>query len=264
MSKSANSTIQENQIQQNNTAHPSSIASVTYGTIQAPKLFAGMSSVTMLKKAKLIMAASLAIVVTVGMCACAQTTNGQNRMPLPQRPGRQGQMNQRQNVNPNQARRPGARLMSVQAMLLPPMKARIMQMAKRIALTDGQQTQLTDLSSRFYARMTPVLKTRAQGIQQVRRVMISRNITASALSAAASKVEKADRILLDAEISFWTDFHNVLTPGQQAQFDQSNSSMGGGQQPATRRGRRMRSGNGARRGLGNAGAAGNPNPAFGR
>lgn len=110
------------------------------------------------------------------------------------------------------------RLASVQGILLPPRPAAINEMAKRLQLTQDQEKQISDLTRRFYKRMKPVLRSRAKAMQSVRKLLASPKLSESTLSAIVAKVEKDDKLLVNAEISYWGSLKKVLTPQQQSAF----------------------------------------------
>lgn len=183
----------------------------------------------MFRRVKIIIAVSLTLMFAVGLTANAQIANNQLRNQNKQRMNQQARTNQQQTAGPNGMRRPGVRLMSVEGLLLPPMRPRIVQIAKRIGLDNKQQAGLIALSNKFYKEMKPVLIERAQSMREVRRIMMSKNADDS-LSTAAEKVRNADEKILEAEISFWTDFKSILTPQQQADMNKMNQSMEANQQ----------------------------------
>ena len=180
----------------------------------------------MFKYAKIIVLVSVTFAFASGMSVNAQMMKEKPQVKQKQR------LNQQTKANrpPMAARRMGAGLMSIEGLLLPPARERIALISKRIGLDAKQQARLIALSNRFYKSMKTVLVDRAKSMQEIRRIMISQKLSGSSLKSAAEKVHKADKKILDAEIKFWVDFNDILTPQQQMKFNRMRQPIGGNQQ----------------------------------
>ncbi|MHB1456222.1 MAG: hypothetical protein ACYC0V_04840 [Armatimonadota bacterium] len=189
----------------------------------------------MFKYIRMIILVLLTLVYAAGITVNAQMADNKIRSQKKQRLVQQSKMNQKKKaIAINQMRRSGARLMSVEGILLPPAKARIMQISRRISLDAKQQARLIALSNKFYATMKPVLVERAKTMQVIRRNMISRKFNGGSLKSSAAKVRRLDAKILDAEINYWTDFNKTLTPQQQAKFNNMTRPMAGKQKQKIR------------------------------
>lgn len=185
-----------------------------------------------MRKKSIIIGMVMVMIAVLCMAVFAKPQKANQQVPKPnstsiqKKAGPQNKANMRRRVGPR------TRMMSVQGMLLPPARPAIDQLSQRLGLNADQKNQILDLSKRFYTRMKPVIQKRAKAMQEVRKLMVSPNLTESSLSAAVSKVEKADKTLVNAEIGYWASFKQILTPDQQKtwaamtkQVPQNNARM---------------------------------------
>ncbi|MHB0999970.1 MAG: Spy/CpxP family protein refolding chaperone [Armatimonadota bacterium] len=173
-----------------------------------------------LNKLKTIIAVSVALALTTCIAVSAQTQAKQNKRPLKQY-NVQGQQRNSQ-INPQQRRMANRAKMikhrrgfaTVQGILLPPGKARIMRISRVLGLTDNQKNQIKDLYTNFRNEVKPEIKDRREALKSIIQARRTNKLNEADIRIAADKVSQADDAILSAEIRFWKSFKQILSPEQ--------------------------------------------------
>ncbi|HUV05589.1 MAG TPA: hypothetical protein VMX94_10835 [Armatimonadota bacterium] len=152
----------------------------------------------MLTRTKKALAASLAVIVLIGLAAYAQTA-------------------QQPRVNRQAGARQGMAGLGMhpQRFLLPPNKTQMARLAELLGLTEEQKQKIGELDVQFRSTVKPILEQRSAAVKELFQALQAPSPNKGALESAANKVEQADRAILSAEFDFWIGFKQVLTAQQQ-------------------------------------------------
>lgn len=173
----------------------------------------------MLKRIRSVIAVVSACIFVTGIAAYAQT-----QAPRP-KAGNQARVQQKaRQASPRQAdaqrlrERIGARMGSLNAMLMPPSPEWVQKLAVRLGLTDQQKQQIRQLYVTFQNAVKPIRQQKIEATRAFMTAFRNPNVTKAELERLSEPILRADRAILDAEFDFWLSFRSVLNAQQQAQL----------------------------------------------
>jgi Spy/CpxP family protein refolding chaperone len=176
----------------------------------------------MSRKSTITMLAALALILVLGIAACAQLHPTGPRIhrnnAVAQNPQTQAQGGAADLAAAWAGARdhPGA-FASLERILLPPTRRELQQMAMVLNPTDEQKAQIKAL----YKALIDVVKANAPQKQESIKAIVAGLSQASPnksdLEASAAKVAQSDQAIVSAELDFWIGLKGILNPQQQAQ-----------------------------------------------
>ena len=176
----------------------------------------------MLKKSTLTIVVAVALILVLGIAACAQLHPTAPRVPR-NKAVRPNAQQQTQGAMADLAEAwAGARehlgaFASLERILMPPNRRELQQMAMVLNPTDEQKAQIKAL----YKALIDVVKANAPQKQESIKAIVAGLSQASPvksdLEASAAKVAQSDQAIVSAELDFWIGLKCVLNPQQQAQ-----------------------------------------------
>ena len=174
-------------------------------------------------RSKRVLAASLALILVIGLAAYAQTARPR---PKPVAPGEDASkqdisvMGNLPVLDIGDRREHFYRFVHLQRFLLPPNRREMARLAVLLGLTEEQKQRIRELYQQFRDTVKPILEQRGAATKELFGVLQGPSPNKVALESAANKVEQADRAILSAEFDFWLAFREALNAQQQQAFTQ--------------------------------------------
>lgn len=176
----------------------------------------------MLKKSTLTIVVAVALVLVLGIAACAQLHPTGPRVHRNKAVGPNAQQQAQGGTADLAAAWAGARdhvgaFASLERILVPPSRRELQQMAMVLNPTDEQKAQIKAL----YKALIDVVKANAPQKQESIKAIVAGLSQASPvksdLETSAAKVAQSDQAIVNAELDFWIGLKGILNPQQQAQ-----------------------------------------------
>jgi Spy/CpxP family protein refolding chaperone len=176
----------------------------------------------MFRKSTITMLVALALILVLGIAACAQLHPTAPRVPKNKAVGPNAQQQTQGGLADLAAGWAGARdhpgaFASLERILLPPSRRELQQMAMVLNPTDEQKAQIRAL----YKALVDVVKANAPQKQESIKAIVAGLSQASPgksdLEASAAKVAQSDQAIINAELDFWIGLKGILNPQQQSQ-----------------------------------------------
>lgn len=176
----------------------------------------------MLRKSTVTILVALALILVLGIAACAQLHPTAPRVPRNKQVPPDAQQQAKGGLADLAAGWAGARehigaFASLQRILLPPSRRELQQMAMVLNPTDEQKAQIRALYKVLGDTIRTVAPQKQESIKAVVAGLSQANPNKGELQALATKVAQADMAIVNAELDFWIGLKAILGPQQQAQ-----------------------------------------------